>query len=79
MSHFRGVKLVNWNDSSRDRAVMNLGGGPRPTPKTPHGTTVYFHDWYAPGEHAEIVSTRSPEFKAAPTRYAPDAPLITVA
>jgi hypothetical protein len=75
VSHFRGVKLVNWEDSSRDRAVVNLGGGPRPTPKTPHGTTVYLHDWYGPGEHAEVVSTRSPEFKAAPSRYSADAPL----
>lgn len=68
-SHFRNVKLVNWNDNSKSRAVINLGGGPRPTPKTEKGVPIYVHDWFGPGQHALVVSTKSPEFKADPTKF----------
>ena len=68
-SHFRNVKVLNWTDGSRGRALVNLGGGPRPQPKTPHGVTVFLHDWFGPGQHAKVVSTRSPEYKAAPDTY----------
>ena len=37
---------------------MNLGGGPRPTPKTEKGVPVYLHDWFGPGRHAKVVSTK---------------------
>jgi hypothetical protein len=36
---------------------------------------VYLHDYYGPGRHAMVVSTRSPEYKADPQRYREDAPL----
>jgi hypothetical protein len=36
---------------------------------------VYLHDWYGPGRHAMVVSTRSPEYKADPQRYREDPPL----
>jgi hypothetical protein len=36
---------------------------------------VYLHDWYGPGRHALVVSTRSPEFKEAPDSFHPEAPL----
>ena len=68
-SHFRNVRVLNWSDNSRERAIVNLGGGPRPQPKTAKGVTVYLHDWFGPGDHAEVVSSRSPEFKAHPDRY----------
>ena len=68
-SHFRNVKLENWSDRSKERALANLGAGPRPQPKTPRGVPIYVHDWFAPGEHAEVVSTRSPEYQANPSRY----------
>jgi hypothetical protein len=74
-SHFRHVEVVNWKDTSRDKAIVNLGGGPRPQPKTEHGVPVYLHDWYGPGRDALIVSTRSPEFKARPAAFHADAPL----
>ncbi|MFN0018156.1 MAG: G8 domain-containing protein [Pirellulaceae bacterium] len=69
VSHFRNVKLVNWSDNSRDKAVVNLGGGPRPQPKTEKGVTIYIHDWFGPGKTAMVVSTRSPEFKAHPNDF----------
>ncbi len=69
VSHFRGLRLVNWNDNSKEKAVVNLGGGPRPTPKSAHGVPIFLHDWFGPGKHAEVVSVKSPEYKAAPEKY----------
>jgi hypothetical protein len=74
-SHFRNVKLVNWT-GSKDRALVNLGGGPRPNPTTPRGVPIYLHDWFGPGKHALVVSTRSPEYKSDPNRYRAE-PLLT--
>ena len=75
VSHFRGVKVENWKDGTREKAVVNLGGGPRPKPKTEKGVPIYLHDWFGPGRHAMVVSTRSPEFKAAPDRFRAERPL----
>jgi hypothetical protein len=76
-SHFRGVKTVNWEQRGRRReaAIVNLGGGPRPQPKTEKGVPIYLHDHYGPGRTALLVSTRSPEYKAEPDKYREDAPL----
>lgn len=73
-SHFRNVKTVNWT-GSKDRALINLGGGPRPQPKTPTGVPIFLHDWFGPGRHAKVVSTRSPEFKAETSLYRAEAQL----
>jgi hypothetical protein len=71
-SHFRNVKV---DRAGRMRApLVNLGGGPRPTPQTPKGVPVYLHDYYGSGRHAMVVSTRSGEFKREPNRYHEDAP-----
>lgn len=74
VSHFRNVKTVHWVDN-RSKALANLGGGPRPQPKTEKGVSVYFHDWYGLGRTALVSSVRSPEYKAAPDKYRSDAPL----
>lgn len=74
-THFRNVKTVNWIDNSKQKAIANLGGGPRPQPKTAKGVPVYFHDWFGPGRHAMVVSSRSPEFKAEPSKFREEAPL----
>ena len=74
-SHFRNVKVVNWKDNSRQKAIVNLGGGPRPTPKTDKGVPVYLHDWFGTSRTAMVVSTRSPEFKANAGKFRTDAPL----
>ncbi|MBM3995524.1 MAG: hypothetical protein FJ303_15415 [Planctomycetes bacterium] len=74
-SHFRNVKTVNWNDNSKSKSLVNLGGGPRETPKTEKGVPIYLHDWYGPGKHAQVSSTRSGEFKADPSKFKADFPL----
>jgi hypothetical protein len=76
-SHFRGVQTVNWDQQGRRReaAIVNLGGGPRPQPKTEKGVPVYLHDHYGPGRTALVVSQRSPEYKADPNKFREDAPL----
>ncbi|HYT92664.1 MAG TPA: G8 domain-containing protein [Gemmataceae bacterium] len=75
VTHMRNVKTVNWKDNSKAKALVNLGGGPRPKPKTEKGVPVYLHDWFGPDRHAMVVSTRSPEFKSAPDKFRPEAPL----
>ena len=75
VTHMRNVKTVNWKDNSKARALINLGGGPRPTPKTEKGVPIYLHDHFGPGKTAMVVSTRSPEYKAAPDTFHADFPL----
>ncbi|HKM54590.1 MAG TPA: hypothetical protein VJY33_14360, partial [Isosphaeraceae bacterium] len=36
---------------------------PRPTPKTEKGVPIYLHDWFGPGRHAKVVSTKTKELK----------------
>ena len=74
-THFRKVNLVDWNGSKK-RAVVNLGGGPRPTPTTEKGVPIYVHDWFGAGKHAHVVSTRSGDFRKADVKYV-DVPLLT--
>jgi len=50
-SHFRNVKVTNWT-GDKGRAIVNLGGGPRPTPKTEKGVPIYLHDHFGPGRTA---------------------------
>jgi len=66
VTHMRNVKAVNWKDASKAKAIANLGGGPRPTPKYEKGVPIYFHDWFGAGRHAMVVSMKSGEFKANP-------------
>jgi hypothetical protein len=73
-SHFRKVKVIERRDGNR-RALVNLGGGPRPTPKTPTGVPVYLHDWYGPGRHAKVVSTRAKDFKSDGLSFRADVPV----
>lgn len=75
VSHFRRVEALNWQDTSRDKAIVNLGGGPRPTPKTEKGVPIYLHGWFGPGRDALVVSTRSPEFKTSPAAFRAEPPL----
>jgi hypothetical protein len=73
-SHFRNVKVVDRRDRNR-RALVNLGGGPRPTPRTPKGVPITLHDWFGPGRHARVVSTRSREFRNDGLAYREEVPL----
>jgi hypothetical protein len=75
VTHLRNVRTVNWADTTRARAVVNLGGGPRPAPKFEKGVSVYLHDWFGAGRTALVVSTKSGEYKANPDAFREDAPL----
>jgi hypothetical protein len=73
-SHFRNVQVIERRDNSR-RALVNLGGGPRPTPKTPKGVPIYLHDYYGPGRHAKVVSTKARDLLDDGNPYHEQAPL----
>ena len=73
-SHFRRVKVLDRTDNNR-WPLVNLGGGPRLTPKTPKGVPVYIHDYYGTGRHAKVVSTRAKDLLADGNTYRPQAPL----
>jgi hypothetical protein len=73
-SHFRNVKVLDRRDSNR-RALVNLGGGPRPTPKTPKGVPIYLHDYYGPNRHARVVSTKAKDLLGDGNKYRADVPL----
>jgi hypothetical protein len=36
---------------------------------------IYFHDWFGEGRHAQVVSTKSGEYKAAPDTFRSEKPL----
>jgi len=74
-THIRNLKMEKWTDSTKHKAVVNLGGGPRPTPKTEKGVSIYIHDWYGAGRHAMVVSMKSGEYKANPKDYKAEPPL----
>jgi hypothetical protein len=73
VSHFRNVKVVNPKNAKR--ALVNLGGGPRPTPKSEMAVPIYIHDWYGPGQTAKIVSTKTKELMNDGLEYKQDPPL----
>jgi hypothetical protein len=75
VSHFRNVKLLDWT-GSKGRALVNLGGGPRPTPKTAKGVPIYIHDYFGPGRDAKVVSTKTHELKGDGLAYK-EVPLLT--
>jgi hypothetical protein len=62
-SHFRNVQVIERRDDDK-RALVNLGGGPRPQPKTPTSVPVFLHDYYGPGKHAKVVSVRSGDYRS---------------
>jgi hypothetical protein len=67
-THMRNVKVID-NKGGERIALVNLGGGPRPTPKTPKGVPIYLHDWFGSGEHAKIVSTKTKELHEDGNKY----------
>jgi hypothetical protein len=77
-SHFRNVKVVSpatGPGSTRRRALINLGGGPRLTPSTPTGVPIYIHDHFGPGRHAKVVSTRAKDLLNDGNKYVESPPL----
>ncbi len=73
-THFRNVRTPNWTGSKK-RALVNRGGGPRPNPRTAKGVPIYLHDWFGPGRHAKVVSTRAPDREEDGLSYREEPPL----
>lgn len=73
-THIRGLKLVNFG-GGKEKSVVNLGGGPRPQPKTPIGVPVFVHDYFGPGRHAKVASVRAKDFMADGHKYRAESPL----
>src|SRR5262249_44059759 len=71
-SHFRRVTVTDAPGESPDapiKALVNRGGGPRPTPTTAHGVPIYIHDFFGPGRDAKFVSTAAKDFGADHLTY----------
>lgn len=74
-SHFRNVTVLNRPQTSRGMPLVNLGGGPRPDPKTEKGVPCFFHDHYGPGKHAKVMSVKAKEIQADGVAYRAEPPL----
>ena len=75
-THLKNVQVLDRRDGNR-RALVNLGGGPRPTPKSSTSVPVFVHDYYGPGRHAKVVSVKSGEFKAESASFFKSDPPLT--
>jgi hypothetical protein len=74
VSYFRGVRVVHRQDKGR-RPLVNVGGGTRTPPRTPRGVPIFLLDYYGPGRHAKVVSTRAPDLRDDGNSYRADPPL----
>ena len=73
-THIRNLRIIRPRDNGK-RAIVNLGGGPRPNPKTPTCVPVYIHDYFGPGQHAKVVSTKSRDLRTEGLEYLVKPPL----
>src|SRR5205085_1484410 len=73
-THIRGLQITKPRDNGK-RAIVNLGGGPRPTPKTATSVPVYIHDYFGPGLHAKVISVKSRDLKTDGLEYLMKPPL----
>jgi hypothetical protein len=70
-SHFRNVTF----DRNEKRPAFNRGGSTRVDPYVTRGVPYYLHDYFGPGRHAKIVSTKAPELMKDGLDYRQLAPL----
>lgn len=73
-THIRGLQVVNFIGGD-EKSMVNLGGGPRPQPKTPHGVPVFVHDYFGAGKHAKVASTRAADLLNDGNTYRAVSPL----
>ena len=74
VSYFRNVRVIHRKDEGR-RPLVNVGGGTRTPPHTPHGVPVYLLGYFGPGRHAKVVSTRARDLMDDGSAYRADPPL----
>jgi hypothetical protein len=65
-SHFRNVV---WKSDEGRRPVFNRGGSLRVDPYVAHGVPYFVHDYFGPGRHAKIVSTKAKDLLADGNQY----------
>lgn len=70
--HFRNV---TWSNADGRRPVFNRGGSTRVDPFVSQGVPYYIHDYYGPGKHAKIVSTKAADLLADGNKYRQEPPL----
>jgi hypothetical protein len=66
-THLRNVELKNVHSR---RAFIDRGGGALADPVTEEGVPVFVHDYFGPGRHAKVVSTKAPDVASASEKYA---------
>jgi hypothetical protein len=71
-SHFRNV---TWHADSDRRPIFNRGGSVRVDPFVSHGVPYFVHDYFGPGRHAKIVSTKSKDLMNDGHEYRSEPPL----
>ncbi len=74
VSHFKNVSVIGRPEKSRGMPLVNLGGGPRPTPKSETGVPCYFHDYYGEGKHAKVMSVKAKEIQSDGLNYRDEQP-----
>ncbi|HJT30537.1 MAG TPA: G8 domain-containing protein [Pirellulales bacterium] len=65
-NHFRNVV---WKNDNGRRPLFNRGGSVRVDPIVPHGVPYIVHDFFGPGRHARIVSTKAKDLLADGNQY----------
>jgi hypothetical protein len=75
VSHFKNVKVIGRPEKWSKYTLVNLGVSPRYGPKTPEGVPIYLHDYYGPGRHAKVVSTRAKDLIGDGKGYRSEPPL----
>jgi hypothetical protein len=70
--HFRNVA---WSNDDGRRPVFNRGGSTRVDPFLEQGVPYYIHDYYGPGRHAKIVSTKAKNVLGDGNTYRSEPPL----
>lgn len=70
--HFRNV---TWTTTDMRRPIFNRGGSTRVDPFLEQGVPYYIHDYYGPGRHAKIVSTKAPSLVGDGNKYRQEPPL----
>jgi hypothetical protein len=71
-NHFRNVA---WSNADGKRPVFNRGGSTRVDPFVSQGVPYYIHDYYGPGRHAKIVSTKAADLLGDGNQYRQEPPL----
>jgi len=71
-SHFRNVR---WSKDDGRRPVFNRGGSQRVDPFVAQSVPYFVHDYYGPGEHAKIVSTKAYDLLVDGNKYQQEPPL----